>query len=259
MSSPPPLGDTYQHGRNNATMNIKSCWLKNGNCRLTENNASPLTHGGAGTISSKRNGRGCFLRRACLSVGMVLGTSAAHGAVLFSVGSFNFQPNNLVSVPITVSGFSEVTTFQFTLAWDPAVLQFSSVGNFGLTGLAGGNFGAHPDRLGVSWDDPNGLGVTAGDGTTIFSLNFNVIGGAGQHSSLDFVDDPTPREVTVGFAPVTLEQSSGQVDIAAVPEPENLVLANFGLLLATAAALRGIRHQRLSRRNDHHYPPCFTT
>lgn len=162
---------------------------------------------------------------------------AAAGGVIFSAGSAVGAPGGPVTVPIQVSGFTDVTSVQFTLQWDAGVLQYSSVGNFGLTGVDAGIFGykpGTPDRLTFSWDDPDGTGKTASSGTTIFSVNF--IGVAEGSSLVSFTDAPTAREVNVLWNPVTFDGGAGTVEV--VPEPVNLALGVFGAVLLVSAVFR---------------------
>src|ERR1035438_10468766 len=44
--------------------------------------------------------------------------------VVFAASQQSARPGQAVTVEVTVSGFSQVTSAQFTLAWDPAVLRY---------------------------------------------------------------------------------------------------------------------------------------
>lgn len=196
----------------------------------------------------------------CMATGSLV-ESVAEGALLtFSVGNVPFTQGSSTSVPIEVSGFTDVTTVQWTLEWDSGVLQYTSVGNLGLMGLAGGNFGydpLNPNRLTLSWDDPNGLGVTKDLGSTIFSVNFNVIGNPGSSTALRFSDDPVPREVSVAFAAVdqaeiawvsgdtkVVTQTPG--DVKVVTETVNTLVA-LGCLLGAMATVRWALSRQILR------------
>ena len=153
-------------------------------------------------------------------------TAGAQG-VTFAVGTYTGQPGETVSALVRVSGFAQVTTAQFTLQWDPGVLQFVSTGAYGLTGLGGGNMGAVTTvvsgttvtrGLTFSWDDPDGLGVTVPDGTTIFSVAFRVVGFEGSRSLLSFENSPTLQEATVNFEVVNFIAVGGQVTVPAVAQ-----------------------------------------
>ncbi len=138
-------------------------------------------------------------------------------AVTFRAGSTNTSPGRVVTMPIMVAGFSNVISVQFTLLWNPAVLQYTGTGDYGLGGLASGNFGTgltNQGKLTFSWDDPTSQGVNLADGTTIFSVQFNAVGSSGTNSMVDFGDDPTQREVVDNhYNQLVFSQQSGLVQI----------------------------------------------
>jgi len=89
-------------------------------------------------------------------------------------------------VGLTVSGFSQVTSAQFSLAWDPAVLRYVETGSYGLKGLSSGSFGttlSESGKLAFAWYDPAAVGATLADGTVLFTVSFEVIGQAGSVSA----------------------------------------------------------------------------
>jgi hypothetical protein len=169
--------------------------------------------------------------------------SHAASTVTFTAENEIAQQNASLGVPVDVSGFTTVSSFQFTLQWDPGVLTFESEGNFAnIGGFNSGNFGissVSSGKLTVSWDDPNfatdGGGVSLSDGSPLFLVNFAAVGNTGLHSSLDFVDVPTAREVTVLGNLATFLSVSGGVDITPVPEPS---AAGFSLFFAALAGAR---------------------
>ncbi len=119
-----------------------------------------------------------------------------------------------VSVPIIVSGFQEVTSAQFSLAWDRSVLQFLSTGDFKLPGLGAGNFNTTTEgKLAFAWNDFSGVGKDREDGTAIFTIQFKVVGANGMASTLSFMDSPTAREVSVDGCVATLAGDAGQITI----------------------------------------------
>src|SRR5436190_6538590 len=172
--------------------------------------------------------------------------------VTFSAANEIAQQNSAFSLPIDVSGFSTVSSFQFTLQWDPGVLTFASEGNFAnIGGFTSGNFGTasvSSGKLTVSWDDPNfatdGGGVSLADGSSLFSLNFTATGNTGLHSDVDFVDVPTAREVTIQGNLETFFSVSGGVDVTPVPEPSIAALGCLGLAVTVRGFARRIRAGR---------------
>ena len=100
-----------------------------------------------------------------LAAAVLLLTSAAHASVTFTAGSPTAVQGSPVTVPITVSGFTDVSLFQFNLQWSEGVLQYSSVGNFAaLPGLGAGSVNNVNNTLIVSWDNTGGGGSTLDPG-----------------------------------------------------------------------------------------------
>jgi len=167
---------------------------------------------------------------------MILGLSTLFSAlsprgaeaqgVTFALSSSTNEPGATVTASVTVSGFDGVGGAQFSLQWDPTVLSYVSLGNFGINYLAAGNFGTTPalttnGEVSCSWDDQSGsaTGTTVSDGTVMFTISFVAIGSAGSASSLALVDVPTRRQVfSAALAPLDFISLNGQVQIRSVPE-----------------------------------------
>src|SRR5207249_3767545 len=116
--------------------------------------------------------------------------------VFFQVSCHTNQPGETIAAQISISGFRQVTSAQFTLLWDPAVLRFESADDYGVIGILDSNFGARrtsSGQLAFAWDEASGL--TLPDRATLFSVRFKVIGRAGAFSPLDLADALTQREV----------------------------------------------------------------
>lgn len=105
----------------------------------------------------------------------------------------------------TALNFETVAGVQFTVNWDTALYQFTSVDQFNLPiGVNIGNFGV--DSVGVgfitfAWTSADLNGSTIVDGDTLFVLNFDLVSNAS--SSITFGDDPTVR---VAFDGGTFDQ-----------------------------------------------------
>jgi subtilisin-like proprotein convertase family protein len=105
------------------------------------------------------------------------------------------------TIDILVDGFDTLNSVQFTLNWDPALLSYSSVGNFApLNDFDGSDFGEFPalGQLTLAWfDDVN----TLPDGSILFSVTFDVIGGVGAVGSISFGNNPTPIQAGAETGP----------------------------------------------------------
>lgn len=78
-----------------------------------------------------------------------------------------------VRVDFPYNDFELISSFEFSMDYDPASLQFDSYGLFNLPGLSASNFtNPSPGKITVSWADPASIGVTLPDGTSTHSIYF---------------------------------------------------------------------------------------
>ena len=108
-------------------------------------------------------------------------------------------PGEELCVDVLVYLFECVVSAQYSMHFDPTVLEFTEVNNLNLPGLVSSQFGTNNTDNGVitfSWLDPNVVGVTMPDSTAIYSVCFNVIGTLGETSPFTFDGNPTSLEVT---------------------------------------------------------------
>jgi len=112
-----------------------------------------------------------------------------NGDVTFIASNETADPGDEVCVSISVQDFTDVAAAEFTLMFNPAVLDFEQVRNPNLPGLSGGNFNlASPGELRFSWTTPTGTGIDRTDGDLIFDVCFTVIGDNGTSTSIDLVN-----------------------------------------------------------------------
>jgi subtilisin family serine protease len=131
----------------------------------------------------------------------------------FLVGSARGTNGTVLVVPVRVRSFANIVNFQFSMHWNPAVVRFDKVEQFGLPSMAEANFGATDAANGtlrVSWDDATSQSVA--NDTVIFALRFEVLGNAGTTSSVTIDGVPTLMEITgPGLKPVPLLPHGGEV------------------------------------------------
>jgi len=123
-----------------------------------------------------------------------------------------------VCVQFTSEGFKDIAAAQFTLNFDPAVIDFTSIENINWPGVTeGGNFGvsgAANGEITFVWFDQNAMGIDIADGTVLFEVCFKAIGSGGQMSQLTFGNDPRPIEFSDGDGNlVDFSSVPGKVDI----------------------------------------------
>jgi hypothetical protein len=198
------------------------------------------------------------IRLAIIAAGLLAtsipGSPTAQAAVItFTAGDASAPPSSPVIVPIAVNDFTDVLLFQFTIQWDPGVVQFSSIANLAnLPGFAVGNFGtgnAGMGQLTVSWDDGDLSGEDLANGSKLFDINFTTIGLVGSSTLVQFTDDPTPRLVgiNVGGTPTPAGFFPDDGSVTVVPEPVNAALGLFGTLLAGTGIVRWLFGRQTTR------------
>lgn len=132
-------------------------------------------------------------------------------AITLDVGDETALNGTQVCVPVTVTDFVDISSFQFTVEWDPAILQFSSANAVELnqTDL----FANSPSAgvLTLSYFDLFGNPITLNDGDIGFELCFNVLGPGGAISPISITESVTPFDVNTGL--VGLISNNGSVTV----------------------------------------------
>ena len=118
------------------------------------------------------------------------------GELVINASSDTGPVGGTTCVDFSVENFINVQTLQFSVHFDPTVLDpICPPTQFSLLGLQGNNFNCNnvdEGFLRMVWVDPNsGLncGETVDDGTVIFTLCFDVIGQPGRTSPVYVADD----------------------------------------------------------------------
>ena len=126
--------------------------------------------------------------------GSITGSGATGGGPLtFTVGTASAMTGQTVCVPVTVGGFTDINSIQFSINYPAANLTFSSVGAFGLPNMTLGNFNtATPGQISLSWLDEQANGETLPNGATIFEVCF-------------VVNEPGTHPVAITGSPLAIE------------------------------------------------------
>jgi gliding motility-associated-like protein len=94
-----------------------------------------------------------------------------------------------VCVPFTVQDFNNVVAMDYSMVFDPTVLEFTGIQNFApLLGFNAGSstFLVTPDSLRVVWTNSNVENQSLPDGTVLYEMCFDVIGAGGSSSTITF-------------------------------------------------------------------------
>ena len=112
-------------------------------------------------------------------------------------------PGDEVKLDVSVSGFTNIISFQASINWDPALLGFSSISDFGIGDFDITDFGtttADQGHLRFIWTPQDAMEVTAPDGTILFSVTFVVLSDAEPIATVDFEDKIYYTAFEVEFA-----------------------------------------------------------
>lgn len=155
----------------------------------------------------------------CVLCFAVLSFSQAQSVTTIVAPTATVPPSTIYKADIKVAHFKNIVGVQFTMNWDSAVLRFrevknlafppnSQVENFGVTKTANG-------MLAFQWHDEDFEGRSLNDSTTLFSVEFDVIGIPNSISPLSFTDDLAFREVAdSSFNAIAAKYQDGTVQIA---------------------------------------------
>ena len=109
-------------------------------------------------------------------------------------------------IQFTVENFTTVGAIEFSLVYNPTVLQFKEFQNFApLPGFGAGNTNLFaPGVLRVLWFDSNVQNDTLPDGTILFEICFDIIGNGGQSTDITFGTVPPPMISDIDGHPHTV-------------------------------------------------------
>ncbi len=122
-----------------------------------------------------------------------------------------------VELEVTASDFVDIVSMQFSINWDPTVIQYESNFETDLEGVAVGEVTADEGNLRISWFDVDAVGVDLADGTSVLGLRFSAIGNAGDSTVVEMTEEPLEIQIFQGdngvFVPITLNPENGSVTI----------------------------------------------
>lgn len=145
-------------------------------------------------------------------------------AVVFNMGSASGLPGENVCVDITVENFSGILGTQFSILYDPAVIDLTSIQNYNsnLAGLGIGNFNTFPGEILFAWNDFNPAGSNLPNGAVFFTLCFDIVGNLGECSPVDITGTPLVVEVITPAGLTDVIINNGQICVA-----DNLLDVSF--------------------------------
>lgn len=152
-----------------------------------------------------------------LSLGMPL--SAQDDTLSISVTDTIVDEGAIAEVYLSVADFDSLVSMQFSINWDPTVIEFLEQESVDLNSIAVGESEAGIGNLRFSWFDPQGIPQTLDDGDQILLLRFQAVGELGTFSPVEITGDPLEIQVRKesedggAFTPVALQVDQGSVQI----------------------------------------------
>lgn len=133
-----------------------------------------------------------------MSLMMLLSLSAQ---LSLDIADVTGTKGQIIEVEVRISGFTDITSMQFSVNWDSTVLAFQAVENItealpAFTEREIGLIEAPSGAIRVAWFDNTIQGVSIPDSTQLFTLKFEVTGEAGTNSSITISDKPIIIEFT---------------------------------------------------------------
>ncbi|NVN95784.1 MAG: T9SS type A sorting domain-containing protein [Bacteroidetes bacterium] len=119
--------------------------------------------------------------------------NSAVGNINFDLLSQNANYGDIISIPVKVSNFNDVSGYQFSLEWNPNDFEFVAIDNEALIGNYGTNY-ASQGKITALWSTENTNGQNLADGTTVFTLKLKVINHNSVNSSIQINSSITHSE-----------------------------------------------------------------
>ncbi|HHG83235.1 MAG TPA: hypothetical protein ENJ82_00670, partial [Bacteroidetes bacterium] len=143
--------------------------------------------------------------------------SAPCGTFIIFGDSVQGANGTQVIVPIRASNFDQIIGVQGTIQWDLAVATFDTIFQYGLPSMSPANFGismVNAGQLAFSWDDPTLIGVTVPDSTILFAIRYNIVGGPGSLTPIEFINSTTTLEFTdYAFNVLAYDTIPGEIEV----------------------------------------------
>jgi gliding motility-associated-like protein len=156
------------------------------------------------------------MMRIALLLAFLLQFSISYSQVSVTVAEVTGGSGGTVDVDFRVTGFTNISGFQFAVLFDNSVVTVNDVLNLnnGLPAFTkGGSFSLTPNTIRVSWNED--AGSTIPPNSLFFTVRFNVIGAVGSSTEVYIGDGVNlPLEFyDVNFEEVDLNQDRGSVTV----------------------------------------------
>ncbi len=152
--------------------------------------------------------------------------------VALNIGSGEGASGEEFCVDIAVANFDSITSFQYSLSWDPALFQLNASTVMNFPGASDANI-TESGPGGLLFFDYNGTDpITIGDGTSILQICFEPLGTPGTCDPLEMI--------TIPLAPEAISASSNGENIGIIDTPGDLCTLfpeGFGIYVDTVSGM----------------------
>ncbi len=133
-------------------------------------------------------------------VGFLGGTALAQPS--FEIDNTSGDPGGTVTVNFKVTNFTNIVGMQFSINWDPQVLRYNSIGNitnairdFDAAAFNTDSKWTDDGSIIVQWFDTGAEPNNLPNGTIIFSIDFDIVGGDGSTTQVTISGEPRDIEI----------------------------------------------------------------
>lgn len=169
-----------------------------------------------------------WIRSSILIFLVLLGANIAQSQVHIFADHVSGAVGDQVVVPVRANNFTNMVSMQGTVHFDPAIVGYVTVEQFGLPGMSIGSFGTTQSAAGTitfSWFDGDLSGESIADSSVLFALRLSITGNPGDVSQVWLDDTPTLLE----FVDNTFSQQAYTLDPGEVTVDGNPGTSGFTL------------------------------
>ncbi len=142
--------------------------------------------------------------------------SNTQSQAVFTLENVTAGVGSSFSMDVTAENLQNVIALQFSINWDPAILELQNIDNLNAA-FSGMNINTTGSGSGITTCSFFGGPVSMPNGGQLFELNFTVVGGSGGSTDVTFTSMPTNIEVSVfPGGNIGLETQGGTVSL---PQP----------------------------------------
>lgn len=108
-----------------------------------------------------------------------------------------------VKLEVKVNDFENILAFQASLNWDPILLEYMGVSDFGIKDFNENNFGitkVDQGHLRFLWEPIDGIEISKDDSTILFSLTLKILSDQAQDVPIGYVDNVSNPPFHIEFA-----------------------------------------------------------